>query len=76
MVKDFGGVFSTNLGISSSSMLISVGIDDAEEHGVPGVNAGHVHFSVLHSLHKYSLMSCEIVICLKAVSKSRLAQCL
>ena len=38
-------------GISSWSLLILVGVDDAEEHGIPGMNAGHLHFSLWHSLH-------------------------
>ena len=40
------GLFSTRSGISSWSLLVLVGVDDAEEHGIPGVNAGHLHFSV------------------------------
>ena len=39
-------LFSTRSGISSWSLLVLVGVDDAEEHGVPGMNAGHLHFSV------------------------------
>ena len=31
---------ATKSGICSS--LILVGIDDADEHGIPGVNAGHL----------------------------------
>ena len=42
----YSGLFSTRSGISSWPLLILVGIDDAEEHGVPGVNAGHLHLSV------------------------------
>ena len=35
----------------SSWSLVLVGIDDAEEHNIPGMNAGHLHFSVQHSVH-------------------------
>ena len=45
------GLFSTRLGISLWSLLVLVGIDDAAEHSIPGVNAGHLHFSVRHSVH-------------------------
>ena len=44
-------LFSTRLGISSWSLLVLVGVDDAEEHGILSVNAGHLHFSVRHSVH-------------------------
>ena len=43
------GVFSTNLGMSLSSISMLIGVDDAEEHGIPGVKAGHMHFSALQS---------------------------
>ena len=42
------GLFATNSGICSS--LVLIGVDDADEHGVPGVNAGHRQNSALHSL--------------------------
>ena len=48
------GLCSTSSGISSWSLLILVGIDDAEEHGIPGMNAGHLHLSVWHSVHNSS----------------------
>ena len=49
--------FSTSSGMSSWSLLILVGIDDAEEHGIPGMNAGHLHLSVRHSVHNSGCMS-------------------
>ena len=65
------GLFATNSGICSS--LVLIGVDDADEHGISGVNAGHRQNSALHSLHNCFSMFCEIWICLKAVSKSKLA---
>ena len=59
-------------GISPS--LVLIGVDDTDEHGVPGVNAGHLQNSALHSLHTSFSMFCEIVMCLMVVSKSKLAQ--
>ena len=38
------------------SLLVLVRVDDAEEHGIPGVNAGHLHFSVRHSVHNSGSM--------------------
>ena len=70
------GLFSTNSGISLWSLLILVGVDDAEEHSISGMNAGHLHLSVRHSVHNSSWMSWDTLICLKADSKLRLAQCL
>ena len=70
------GLFSTRSGMSSWSLLGLVGIVDAEEHGIPGMNAGHLHFSVRHSVHNSSWMFWDILICLNTVSKSKLAQCL
>ena len=64
------GLFATNSGICSS--LVLIGVDDADEHGIPGVNAGHRQNSALHSLHNCFSMFCEIWICLKAASKSKL----
>ena len=43
------GLFGTNSGICSS--LILVGVDDTDEHGIPGVNAGHLQNSAWHSVH-------------------------
>ena len=40
---------ATKSGICSS--LILVGVDDADEHGVPGVNAGHLQVSDWHCAH-------------------------
>ena len=65
------GLFSTNSGICSS--LVLIGVYDADEHGIPGVNAGHWQNTNLHSLHTCFSMSREIWICLKAASKSKLA---
>ena len=48
------GLFSTRSRMSSWSLLILVGVDDGEEHRVPGVNAGHLHFSVQQSVHNSS----------------------
>ena len=48
------GLFFTKSGICSS--LILVGIEDADEHGIPGVNAGHLHLSVWHCAHTSILM--------------------
>ena len=64
------GLFATNSGICSS--LVLIGVDDADEHGVLGVNTGHRQNSALHSLHTCFSMSREIWICLKAASKSKL----
>ena len=52
------GLFATNSGICLS--LVLVGIDDIDEHGVPGINAGHRQNSALHSLHNCFSMSREI----------------
>ena len=43
------GLVATKSGICWS--LILVGVDDADEHGVPGVNAGHLQISAWHWLH-------------------------
>ena len=51
-----------------------VGVDDADVHGVPDVNAGHLQNSVLHSLHTCFTISHEMFICLKVASKSKLVQ--
>ena len=66
-----GDVFSTNLGISLSSVLVLVGVDDAEEHSVPSVKAGHMYCSVLQFWYKSSFISYKIFMFLKAVFKSR-----
>ena len=39
---------SASSGISSWLLLSLVGVDDAEEHGIPGMKAGHLHFPVRH----------------------------
>ena len=39
-------LFGTNSGICSS--LILVGVDDTDEHGVPGINAGHLQNLAWH----------------------------
>ena len=67
------GVLGTSSGISSSSVSGLVGIEDAEQHGISGVNAGHWHFSLLQSWHKTGFISFDNFILLKAVSKSKLA---
>ena len=66
------GPFATNSGICSS--LVLVGVDDTDEHDVPGVNAGHQQNSALHCLHTCFSMFCDILISLNAISKSKLAQ--
>ena len=43
------GLVATKSGICS--LLILVGIDDADEHSIPSVNAGHLQISAWHWLH-------------------------
>ena len=45
----FSGLSATKSGNCSSQIL--VGVDDADEHGVPGVNAGHLQVSDRHCAH-------------------------
>ena len=63
---------ATKSGICSS--LILVGVDDADEHGIPGVNAGHLQVSDQHCVHTSFSMFSDILISLKAASRSKLAQ--
>ena len=67
------GILSTSSGMSSSSVLCLVGIDDAEEHGVSGMKAGHWHLSLLHFWHMSGFSLCDMFIHLNADSKSKLA---
>ena len=67
------GVSGTKSGISSWSLSTLVGVDDADEHGVSGVNAGHWHFCFWQSEHSSGFTVCDIFILLNAVSKSRQA---
>ena len=62
----------TKLGIGWS--LILVGVDDADEHGIPGVNAGHLQVSDRHCSHTSFSMFGDILISLKAASRSKLVQ--
>ena len=55
----------------SGSSLILVGIDDADEHGVPGMNAGHLQVSNRHCSHTSFSMFGDILISLKAASISK-----
>ena len=66
-------VSGTNSGISSWSLSTLIGVDDADEHGVSGMNAGHWHFCFRQSEHSSGFTVDDIFILLKAVSKSRLA---
>ena len=66
------GLFVSESAICSS--LILVGVDDTDEQGVPGVNAGHLQISAWHSLHTSFSMFWDILISLKAISRSKLAQ--
>ena len=50
-----------------------IGVEDAEEHGVPSSKAGHWHFSCLHCSQVSGFISGDILICLNATSKSKLA---
>ena len=56
------------------SSLILVGVDDADEHGIPGMNARHLQISDRHCAHTSFLMFSDILISLKAASRSKLAQ--
>ena len=56
------------------SSLLLVGKDNADEHGVSGVNAGHLHLSAWHCLQMSGIISADICIHLNVVSRSRLAQ--
>ena len=51
-----------------------IGIDDTDDDSVLGVNAGHPQNSALHCLHTCFSMSCDILISLNVISKSKLAQ--
>ena len=66
-------VSGTNSGTSSWSLSTLIGVDDADEHGVSGVNAGHWHFCFRQSIQSSGFTVVDIFIRLKAVSKSRLA---
>ena len=66
------GLFVSKSGICSS--LILVGVDDTDEHSIPGVNAGHLQISVWHWLHTSFSMFLDILISLKVISRSKLVQ--
>ena len=51
LVDTCSGILSTSSGISSSSVLGLVGIDDAEEHDISGIKAGHWYLSFLQFWH-------------------------